>query len=115
MTKVEELDMHDREEGRLKLEKYRFTILRYIPNPAIIQNEACEWWNIPNTTRQWDLIDHVERKFVSIEVSEDLEEAKQKFLVKISRYPGKHIYGSSDADKHKHKVLKNGIKAPWCF
>lgn len=53
-----------------------------MPNPALIQNEACEEWNIPNTNHQWGLIDHVKRKFVSVEISEDMEECKQKFMEK---------------------------------
>lgn len=82
MTVEEELNEIDRMEGRIDLEKYRFTIVKYMPNPALIQNETCEEWNVPNTTRQRDLIDHVEKKFVSVEIGEDLDDKKKKFLEK---------------------------------
>lgn len=53
-----------------------------MPNPAVVQSNLCQEWNIPNSTRRWDIADHKERKFISLDISEDLEEAERRYLKK---------------------------------
>lgn len=53
-----------------------------MPNPAVVQSNLCREWNIPNSTRRWDIVDHKEKKFICLEISENLEDADSRYLKK---------------------------------
>lgn len=61
-------------------QQFRFSLLSYMPNPAVLQSKLCEEWNIPNSTRRWDIADYKEKKFIRLEVSEDLKLSEKNYM-----------------------------------
>lgn len=81
-TKEDKIECMDREAEEEIQQGFRFSLIGYMPNPAVVQSNLCREWNIPNSTRRWDIADYQERKFISLEILEDVEEAEKRFLKK---------------------------------
>lgn len=74
------IDTADKEGEERLGQQFRFSLIGYMPNPAVVQSNLCHEWNIPNSTRRWDIVDHKERKFICLEISENLDEAESRYL-----------------------------------
>lgn len=81
-TEEDRMEVIDREVEEMMGQQFRFSLIGYTPNPAVVQSNLCREWNIPNSTRRWDIVDHKEKKFICLEISENLEEADARYLKK---------------------------------
>lgn len=77
--KVDQMDLEMEDDIS---QQFRFCLIGYMPNPAVLQSRLCEEWNILNTSRRWDIADYKEQKFICLEISEDLKTAEKRYMKK---------------------------------
>lgn len=59
--------------------RYRYILLEGRSNVIVVQNKLCQNFGIPPLSRQYDIFDRVEGKFVEVKVTKNLMESLEEF------------------------------------
>lgn len=62
---------------------YRYFLLEGRSNQTHIQNQLCQIYHIPVLSRQYDIFDRQEKKFIEVKVTKNYDQSLQEYL----RYP----------------------------
>ncbi|KAL1516340.1 hypothetical protein ABEB36_000259 [Hypothenemus hampei] len=69
--------------------KYRFQMIKYMDNPAMIQSFFCTKWGYEKTDLIWDIVDKKDHIFIKVEITSDANKAKLNFSDSMKTFNGK--------------------------
>lgn len=62
---------------------HRCILLEGMPFAEKIQNQFAEEWGLPKPTKNWDIIDQQEKKFIELKCSTDVGAAEHRFYEEL--------------------------------